>query len=183
MGKGILYKLQKKYPLEVQWVGYELHPETPKEGIWLRDQFPNADLDMMKRNLNLAGKPYDVVFNKMERSSNTKLALAATEFAREKGKLWEFQDVVYQAYFGLGEDIGQLDIVLASAQKIGLDVGQLEKALQEEKYTSILKESHALGEKYHVEGIPTFIFENGKRIFGAERYEIFVKVLKELSER
>ncbi|MGI6678610.1 MAG: DsbA family oxidoreductase [Dehalobacterium sp.] len=179
IGKGILYKLQKEYPLEVQWVGYELRPESPKEGVSLQSQFPNFDVEKMKKSLNLAGKPYDIVFNRIDRISNTKLALAATEFAREEGKLWEFQDLVYQSYFGQGEDIGQIKIILSCAEKVGLDVPRLEEGLKEEKYVNILKESRKLGEKYLINGIPTFIFENGKVIFGAEPYETFIKVIKE----
>ncbi|MEG6615430.1 DsbA family protein [Peptococcaceae bacterium 1198_IL3148] len=179
MGKGIVEQLQREYSLEVKWIGYELHPETPKEGALLKEAFPDLDIDKMMTSLNKAGEPYGVAFKKMEVNSNTRLALEASEFAREYGKFVEFHDAVFKAYFEAGQDIGKLETVLACGQQVGLDVNLLKQALQQKKYAPVIDNNRALGAQHKVAGLPTFIFENGKKIVGAQNYDTFVRAIKE----
>lgn len=132
----------------------------------------------MMDNLNAAGKPYGVTFKKMEFISNTRLALEASEFAREQGKFEAFHDAVFKSYFELGKDIGKFDTVLACAQTMGLDVSMLEQVLQQHEYSTIIDSSRELGVQHNVVGLPTFIFGNGKRIVGTQRYDTFVRAIK-----
>jgi predicted DsbA family dithiol-disulfide isomerase len=144
----------------------------------MKDAFPDLDAERMINNLNLAGKPYGIEFGKMEIVSNTRLALEASEFAREQGKFDQFHEAIFKAYFIAGKDIGKLDTVLDCAQSVGLDVNLLDQALQEQKYSSIIDQARELGAQNNVAGLPTFIFDNGKRIVGAQSYDTFVRAIE-----
>lgn len=159
-------------------MGYELHPETPKEGRLTKEAFPDLDMEKMLDNLNLAGELYGVQFKKMEVISNTRLALEASEFAREHGKFDEFHTEVFKSYFAEGNDIGKIDTVLSCAKAVGLDTQQLEQALRQQKYSAIIDNARELGAKNNVAGLPTFVFDNGKKVVGAQRYETFVRAIE-----
>jgi len=163
--------------LEVKWIGYELHPETPKEGILTKVAFPELDPKKMTDHLNSSGKPYGIIFNKMEVISNTRLALEAGEFAKEQGKFEEFHDAVFKSYFVSGQNIGKLDTLMVCAQTAGLDVRQLKQALEQKKYSAIIDNARELGHQHDVAGLPTFIFDNDKKIVGAQAYSTFVRTL------
>lgn len=180
IGKGILKKLSTEYPLEIKWVPYELHPETPKEGVLLAEEFPDIDMEKMLKELNQAADPYNIKFNPFEKIPNTKMALEASEFARDNGKLNEFQDEIYKALFTENKDIGQLKVVLSCGEKIGLNTNNLAQALEEERYLSRLKEGRELGKKYKVAGIPTFIIAEKEKIVGSQTYQAFVDILEKI---
>ncbi|MGI6226600.1 MAG: DsbA family oxidoreductase [Peptococcales bacterium] len=182
IGKGILKKLGMEYPVEINWVPYELHPDTPKEGVLVAEQFPELDMKKMLKELNQAAAPYNIKFNPFEKMPNTKLALAASEFARDNGKLNEFQEKVYYALFTEDKDIGQLHVILSCGEKVGLNPEKLMQALNEGRYLSRLKEGRELGKKYKVAGIPTFIIAEQGKIVGAQAYQSFVDIIENMQK-
>ena len=182
VGKGILKKLSSEYPLEVTWVPFELHPETPEEGILIKEEFPDLDMGKMLEELNQAAEPFNIKFNPFEKMPNTKLALQASEFARDNGKLDEFQEQMYKALFTDDKDISILKEVLACGEKVGLDSEKLAKALDEESYLSRIKTGRELGEKNKVGGIPTFFINEQEKIVGSHTYQSFVDILEKLQK-
>lgn len=130
--------------------------------------------------LRTAGAPYGVSFNTVEVLSNSRLALEATEFARDSGKFKEAHERFFESYFLEGKDIGNLKTVLEVCESLGLDVKALEDALRSGAYPDRLQKARALGAEHGVAGIPAFIFNGEKKIVGAQQYETFVRVLSEL---
>lgn len=145
----------------------------------LEKMFPDLNLDAMTGGLNKAGAPYGIYFNKMKKISNSKLSLEASHFAREKGKFAEFHNLVFQAYFLEGKDIGELQTILDIAGELGLDTLSLEKSLKEGVYSPLLASSREMGKKYQVTGLPTFIINGNNKIVGAQQYEVFTRAIKE----
>lgn len=183
IGKGIVEQLSKTYPLEIEWIGYELHPETPKEGVLVTEEFPDLDMENMLTGLNATGAPFGIRFNPFEKMPNTQLALAASEFARDNGKFEEFNGEIFKAIFVDGLDIGQLETVLSCAKNVGLEPTTLEKVLKEEKYLSRLDEGRRSGKKYKIAGLPTFIINEDQKIVGIQPYESFVQALEGVQKK
>ncbi len=164
--------------MEIEWVGYELHPETPPEGIKLADAYPDLDVPKMIAGLNEAGAPYGIKFAKMELISNTRLALEASEFARDQGKYNELHKLLFEAYFVHGQDLGQMQTVLDAAKKAGLDIAALEKCLKEQVYTPRLAAAREKGQKYQIAGLPTFIINEQKKFVGIKPYQTFTAAIE-----
>lgn len=160
-------------------MGYELHPETPKQGEKIRDLFPELDPEVMVKRLKQSGAPYGIDFNTMELMSNSRLALEASEFAREHGEFDEFHQRTFKAYFLEGKDIGQLQTILSIAEDMGLDVALLKDSLEQGKYSQRLNQAREFAGQFQVTGLPTFIINGDKKIVGAQHYEVFAKAIKE----
>ncbi|MCL4441756.1 MAG: DsbA family protein, partial [Firmicutes bacterium] len=116
---------------------------------------------------------------RLELMSNSRLALEATEFARDKGGFDDLHNLFFKAYFQEGKDLGSMETVLEVSGKAGLDTVALREALAKGVYRGRLQEARERGMKYQVTGLPTFIFNGEKKIVGAQQYDVFVNAVKQ----
>lgn len=123
------------------------------------------------------GEPFGITFAKIAHLSNSRMALEASEFARENGKFDEFHEETFHSYFTLGKDIGQIDVILGIGQKVGLDSDQLKAALTQGRYLPRLQESQLEAATWGVTAAPTFIIGGKDYIVGAQPIEVFRNAL------
>lgn len=158
----------------------EIHPETPVEGVLLADKFPGANVDAMYDNLRRAGAPYGIEFGKMTTLSNSRMALEASEFARDHGKYDEFHEAIFHAYFTETHNIGLEQIVLGVAKEVGLNTEELKQALADGRYLPRLQEAQEEAYQYGINGTPTFIINGRYKIYGAQPLDAFRNALKQI---
>ncbi len=118
-----------------------------------------------------------------DKVSNSRLALEATEFAKAMGRFDEFHRGIFRAYWVDTKNIGDIGVVLDVAEGAGLDMAEVEKALNSGKFRAAvdaqLQEAADLG----IFGVPTFIFNNKFAIQGAVPYSVFQRVMAKLAEK
>ena len=174
---GLVDKLKQEFDLSVEWLGFEIHPDTPQAGMLLSTMFPQLDALNMVRHLRDMAAPYGITFADITRISNSRLSLEASEFAKEHDRFDPFHRALFQAYFSQGMDIGDLEVLTQIGHESGLDRDTLARAVQAGKYRllieNIRKEAASLG----VTAAPTFIIEGQDRIIGAQPIEVFKKKL------
>ena len=177
---GLVDRLKREFALQVEWLGFEIHPETPSEGMPLMKMFPRADIESMTKRLNSMGAPFGLTFLKIVNISNSRLSLEAGEFAKEQGRFEQFHHLVFQAYFSQGKDIGSIEVLKQLGKEAGLDADALEKTLETGKYLRILKEAKGEAARLGITAAPTFLFNEKDRIVGAQSIEVFRELLKAL---
>ena len=165
--------MKKEYAINDQWVSYELHPETPPAGMPLSERFRGYDLSSFYNQLRARGKEVGVVFGNLKVLSNSRLALMASEYARDLGKYDSFHENIFHAYFTNALDIGKLDVIADIAKKSGLDEKETLNAVNNGRYASRLNEARKEGRLLGVTGIPLFIINNKYQITGAQPIETF----------
>jgi predicted DsbA family dithiol-disulfide isomerase len=156
----------------------EIHPETPPEGTLMTKRFRPEDIKRMMEHLRAMGAPFGIAFVDRPLLSNSRLALQAAEFAREHGRFGPFHSAVFAAYFSLGLDIGNIDVLAMIAHDAGLDAEAMKQALQGGKYLpglEAVKEEAALR---GVTGVPKFFIGDKKSVVGAQPLEVFRKALR-----
>ena len=184
IGKARIDKLQKEFDLDVEWKGFEIHPETPSEGQTLEELGMSKDyIEMSKRNVENLAKDANLDLRKRQKISNSNLALRITEFAKERGKFNEFHNRIFRSYWQEGKNIGDFEILFDIIEEIGLYKDDLKRYLKsdksKEKLDIYLKEVRDRG----VTGVPTFIVGD-TLVVGAQPYEELKKVTqKELAKR
>ena len=113
--------------------------------------------------------------------SNSMLSLQAAEFAADHGEHAEgFHRHVFDAYFDRLEDIGDLDTIVRLGEESGLPGGELRQALQDGVYRERVEEAVEGARMAGVRSVPTFIFDEQYAVVGAQEYETFQAVMKEL---
>ena len=172
--------MKKEYAINDKWVSYELHPETPPAGMLLSERFKGYDLSSFYEQLRTRGKEVGVVFGNLTLLSNSRLALMASEYARDQGRYDSFHENMFHAYFTEGLDIGNLDVIAAVARKSGLDEKETLSAVRDGRYASRLNEARKEGQLIGLTGIPLFIIENKYKIVGAQPIETFRDLLDKI---
>jgi len=177
---GLVDRLKQEFAIQVEWLGFEIHPETPPEGMPLIKMFPRADVDAMTARLNSMGAPFGLTFLKIVTISNSRLSLEAGEFAKEQGRFEQFHHSVFQAYFSQGKDIGNIEVLKKIGKDAGLDADALGKSLKTGKYRRVLEEAKGEAARLGITAAPTFIFNEKDRIVGAQSLDVFRERLKAL---
>ena len=158
-------------------MSYEIHPDTPPDGVLLADLF-GPGLLQGHEHLRLRCVELSLTFVPPVRLSNSRHAVEAAEFARDAGKHQEFHRAVLSAYFADSLDIGDVGVLERIAAGVGLDGAALRQALASgqfvERRRTIENEAHSLG----ITGVPTFLFESGRKVVGAQPLEYFRRVLE-----
>lgn len=137
----------------------------------------------MYDRLRNAGAPYRVGFGDLTLLSNSRLALEASEYARDTGKFESFHEKMFQAYFTDARDIGDLNVVLDVAESAGLDRNGLHQSLAKGAYRTRLTELQEKGRQYKVTGTPTFFVNDIYKIVGAQSIDVFRKAFNEIAEK
>jgi predicted DsbA family dithiol-disulfide isomerase len=177
---GLVDKLKQEFELSVEWLGFEIHPDTPQEGMLLSTMFPQLDAQNMFRHLRDMAAPYGITFADISRISNSRMSLEASEFAKEHGGFDPFHRALFQAYFSQGMDIGSLEVLTQIGHESGLDRDPLAQALQTGKYRPLIENMRKEAARLGVNAAPTFIIEDRDRIVGAQAIDVFRKKLRKL---
>jgi predicted DsbA family dithiol-disulfide isomerase len=172
--------LKQDYTIDDQWVSYELHPETPPAGMLLSERFRAYDLSSFYNQLRARGKEVGVEFAELTVLSNSRLALMASEYARDLGHYEAFHKNIFHAYFIEGLDIGKLNVIADVAGKSGLDEKETLSIVRDGRYESRLNEARKEGELIGLTGVPLFVIENKYKIVGAQPIETFRNILDKI---
>lgn len=177
-------RLQRDFPVDVEWRPFELHPETPKDGADMRGRLGSETRARAYAGniLNLANAS-GIVMRMPHVVSNSHLALEAAEFAREHGGFEAYHRALFVAYFERGRDIGDAEVLCEIAREAGVDDQQLRSALAEETYAAAVDRSTEEARADEILSTPTFIYEGGFRLTGAQDDAVFASITSRLLAR
>ena len=149
----------------------------------LSERFKGYDLSSFYDQLRARGKEVGVVFGDLTVLSNSRLALMASEYARDLGKYDSFHENMFHAYFSEGLDIGNPDVIADVAGKSGLDEKETLSAVRDDRYASRLNETRKEATLIGLTGVPLFVIENKHKIVGAQPIETFHYYLDKIKSR
>jgi predicted DsbA family dithiol-disulfide isomerase len=105
-----------------------------------------------------------------DRMPNTRRALAASEWARDRGRLDAFRDAVMRAHWEQGKDIEDGEVLAACAARAGLDPDGARAAAGDPRFQERVAAMGAEAGRAGVSGIPTFV-AGAHRVVGCQPYE------------
>ncbi len=178
---GFVQKLKETIDLADDWVGWEIHPDLPKDGRMIQDVVPGIVFSERVEKLNALGAPAGLVPGNKLLVPNTRLALQGLEFARDNGKVQEWVAQVYRTSYVLDKNIGDIEVLIGIASQIGLDTAAFEQAVTSERYLPILLKTDQECMDKQLEWVPTIFSGAEKVLEGALTYEVFEKTLVTLS--
>ena len=186
LGIETLQKVQSEVPpFALEWKGFQIHPEYPAAGIPIEQriaQYGQGRYAAIWRNILSLAEGIGLEMKPPSVLTNSLMALEATEYARDQGQEKAFSNAVYQAYFRRGQNIGDLDVILALAEQTGLNPSEVQDHLKAGTYSARIQAAHEEARACGVSGVPTFIV-GPAQIVGAQSPEVFVSMLKRVAER
>ena len=152
----MLTRLVGEYELELQWRGFELHPETPPGGAALSSLFPASRLPGMKAHVASFAASVGVAMGHPDRLPNTRRVLAIAEYARDAGQLDAFRHAAMEAHWNRGLDLEADADLRALSAEAGLDPDAAIAAAIAPAWVARVDAMGAEARRWGVTGIPTY---------------------------
>ena len=169
--------------IEVEWIPFPLHPETPEEGRDLTDLFSGSgiDVDTMMDKVREVARSVGVPMGNRKRTYNSRLAQELGKWADESGKGREFRDGIYRSYFSDGNNIARAEELISVAGNIGLNAEEAARILEKRSYKGAVDEDWRRARRLGINAVPTHLF-SGRRVSGflsAEQLRGFLDLANE----
>jgi predicted DsbA family dithiol-disulfide isomerase len=175
----VVEKLKEEYRVDVEWRPFYLYFDTPPEGRDLPEHIKRSHRASDERLRSIANL-YGMKFVSTERVYNTRITHEATEYAREHGKGNEFHTIIFRKVYAEGEDPSQWEALRAAAEEVGLNVDEMQREVESEKYKANVEEQVRWAYQIGVTGVPTYVINDRYAIVGAQPYEVFKDALEQI---
>jgi predicted DsbA family dithiol-disulfide isomerase len=185
VGFETIRRLKPEFDFQLEWRGFQIHPDWPAEGIpadKLREAGDAASRQATWERITAMADAVGFSMKPPKVLTNSRAALAATEFARESGRDEALEERIYRAYFNDGENIGDVGVVVRLAGEARLDAGEVADAIKSPKYEMRLKNNSLAANQRGVSGVPTF-FIGEYPLVGAQSVDAMRAILKRATER
>lgn len=167
--------------LGLLWRGYEIHPETPAEGV-PAEALVRRGLGGRWRQVEAFAAEAGAPIARPPLLPSSRLALEGAEMARGEGKLAGYRERVFGAYFTEGMDIGDVNNLCRLAGEAGIDRRRFEDALRARSFRDAVDQNREDAEDLLVTGVPAF-FLHGVAVVGAQSPEAYRRAFSRILER
>ena len=149
-----------------------MHPDTPEAGLRLEELFAGQPVDVAElvRRLKKKAEEVGLPFGDRKKTYNSRLAQELGAWAETQGHGDVFHVTAFQAYFGLGENIARVPVLLDIAEKAGLVPEAAAKILSERTFRKKVDTDWMRAKDLNITVVPTLVC-NQDRLAGARPYE------------
>ena len=158
---------------------FPLHPDTPAEGLPLKDLFAGRGFDLeamhtrMKGLMDAEGLPY----SRRTHTYNSRLAQELAKWADSQPGFESIHDALYRAYFVDGRNIGDPEVLIDIAQSVGLPIAAAREVLANRTFKDAVDADWEESRKRGITGVPSFIAGKYK-VVGAQPYSVLADLLR-----
>ena len=174
-------KLKANYPVDIRWIHFPLHPDTPAEGRSLAELFAGRDIRPIKERLQSLMKVAGLPYGDRTHTYNSRLAQELGKWADTQEGGAAIHDKLYMAYFVDNVNIADIDELMKIAELAGLDTAIARDVLENRKFKDQVDADWQRSRETGVTGVPTF-YANDLMVVGCQPYETLEKFVKHLLE-
>ena len=163
------------------WLPFELHPQAPVEGIPRELYFGRERSERMRDHMRSVAAGVGLELHTRDVIINSRRALGAAEFARERGRFNEMHQALFKAHWGGTAKLEDVDDLVRVGLDVGLDAVELRAAIVEDHYAVVIDENRRIASSVGIDAIPAHIFGRRFLLLGAQPYEVFQEVVNRLN--
>jgi len=172
-------RLRREHGVQVRWVHFPLHPETPSQGRSLEELFAGrgdiaARQAQMRARMAEEGLPYGD--RKMTFNSRLAQELAAWADTRPGGAA--IHDALFRAYFVDCSNIGDPEVLVLVAASIGLAPDSAREVIVNRTHKAAVDADWEKSRAYGISGVPTFVAGH-HGVVGAQPYEVLEQLVQQ----
>jgi len=172
-------RLCQIYRLDVRYVHFPLHPDTPEEGLTLEQLFAGRNLDVAQMQEQMAARMraegLEYGDRRMTYNSRKAQELASWAATEEGGDA--IHDALFLAYFVDGINLAGIDHLVDIAVSIGLDRAHATAALESPGWQDAVSADWERSRQLGVTGVPTYL-AGGRAVVGAQPYEVLQQLVQ-----
>jgi len=163
----------------IRWRAFPLHPDTPQEGLSLKELFAKYPMDVEKMLARLREKASELglPFGERKKTYNSRLAQEMGLWAESKGKGELFHKAAFHAYFADGKNIAKIPVVVELAASVGLPEEDAALVLSKRLYKQAVDEDWKLARMMGITAVPTFVIDSD-RVVGAQPYKVLSRFVE-----
>ena len=172
-------RLRKEHGVELRWVHFPLHPDTPAEGRSLESLFAGRGYDIpkmqaqMRARMQAEGLPY----GNRTMTYNSRLAQELGSWADTQPGGEALHDALFRAYFVDACDISRPSVLLEIAQQVGLSIDAARVVIEQRTFKDAVDADWKLSREYGITGVPTFVVGR-YGVVGAQPYEALQQLVR-----
>jgi len=164
---------------------FQLNPDMPKEGMsrldYLKHKFGSKELSQpMYDNMNTEATKEDLKFklDNIQITPNTKLSHILTNLAFKKKIGHKVLNVIYDAYFSKGVDIGNADVLIEIGKSKNINEKEIIDVFSSSKEINDINQKDIVARSMGINGVPFFEINNKTYISGAQSTTNLIEAIK-----
>lgn len=176
-------------PVEIVWRPFQLNPTMPPDGMdretYLISKFGGAERARRQYDRILAAGREEGIefrFDLIGRTPNSVDSHRLLRLAERSGIQNTVAELLFQAYFLQGRDIGRHDELAEIARAAGTDADAVRAYLEGDEDRAAIVAEDDRARLNGVNGVPCFVIEDQYAVSGAQSPEIFLQVFDVVRE-
>ncbi len=177
-------RLRPQIEFDVRWRPFQLDPATPVEGIdrktYIERKFGSSEkIKPIHAALLKAGEDEGIAFafEKITRTPNTLNSHRVIRWSHSLGLQDQLVELLFRRYFIEGADIGQIKVLAAIADEVGLDGELVEELLNSDADRESVEREDTMARKIGINGVPTYLIGGKVLVNGAQDAEHLLRVI------
>jgi predicted DsbA family dithiol-disulfide isomerase len=170
---------------DFEHVPFQLNPDMPKEGMnrldYLKYKFGGKELaQSMYDNMNIEATKEDLKFNldSIQVTPNTKFSHILTKLAFKKKIGHKVLNIIYDAYFSKGIDIGNVDVLIKLGKSKDINEKEIIDVFSSDKEMNDINQNDTIARSMGINGVPFFEINNKTYISGAQSIANLIEAIK-----
>lgn len=180
-----LNELADTVQADVHWHPFELNPQMPEQGQELREHLTEKygttteDSIRAREMLTRVGNDLGFAFDYFDgmKILNTFKAHQLLHHAREHGLEQALKLRLFAAFFSERQDIGQADVLVEQAARVGLDPIAARAVLDDCTHADAVRSEQGRWMRAGVRAVPTFVFNGQYGVSGAREPDALKQVI------
>ena len=171
-------KLKERYRINVSFIPFPLHPETPEEGRSLETLFAGRNLDLPRMQsqmielMQAEGLPY----GDRTMTFNSRLAQELAKWVDTEIDDSNIHTLLFQAYFVEGINLSCVDNLVSVARQAGMVPEETRKILIDRNFQNAVDLDWQRSLKLGITSVPTFVI-NDQAVAGAQPFEVLEQLV------
>jgi predicted DsbA family dithiol-disulfide isomerase len=183
---------------EIHFHPFELNPAMPPEGQNIAEHFSEKygstpeQLAQAQENVRskAAELDFNMAMNAESRAWNTFDAHRLLHWAgleslgsESTGRQHALKKALFEAYFTENRAMSDADVLVAAAEKAGLDGAAAREVLSSGRYADYVRRAEQFWQQQGIHAVPAFIFEGKYLVSGAQAPETFEAVMRQVAAK
>ena len=175
--------------VDVHWHPFELNPQMPEDGQNLQEHMCTKygttveQSNDARQRLTAIGKELDFSFQFGEQSRmvNTFKAHQLLHWAKLQGQEHTLKLALFSAYFTEQQDINDSGVLLDVVESLDMNRSDAMAVLNEGRHEDDVRREQQLWTSRGITGVPAMVFNEKYLVTGAQGYENYTEILKQIT--